>query len=172
MNEKMDVILRGRKFKKLIGHMFGDIRRKYNLSQIEIEILLYLNENPHTSASEIYRAMYINKGQVSQAMDKLCKKGYLESEQDKSDRRYVSYTVTDAGNVVIEESLSLRQIMKKQVFVGISEEEIEMMCKISAKLCDNIDGISIDQNTISSSFITLRSNVTIYLMTDRQLRNS
>lgn len=144
MDEKLNVILRGRKFKKLISQMFGEIRKKYDLRQIEIEILLYLNQNPNTNASEIYRALYVNKGHVSQAMDKLCKQGFLESEHDKNDRRYVSYIITSAGKEVIAESILLRECMKKQVFVGFSEEEFEMMRKISAKICDNIDRMQID----------------------------
>lgn len=140
----MDVILRGRKFKKLIEGTFATVRKKYDLRQIEIEILLFLKKYPNTSSSEIYRALDVNKGHVSQAMDNLCKKNFLESRQDESDRRYVSYQVTDSGKRVVEESLKLRDNMLKQVFAEFSKEEMEMMCKISKKLIDNIDRIQLD----------------------------
>lgn len=141
MSENIDMILRGRKMKKLIERKFVGIRKKYDLRQIEIEVLLYLNKYPNANSSDIYRQLLINKGHVSQSMDNLCKKGFVTSVQDVNDRRYVTFIITPLGNTVIEESIELRKSMMQQLFVGISAEEIEMMRTISAKLCDNIDRI-------------------------------
>ena len=141
MIENIDMILRGRKMKKLIERKFIGIRKKYDLRQVEIEVLLYLKKYPDANSSDIYRYLLINKGHVSQSMDNLCKKGFVTSVQDVNDRRYVTFIITPLGNTVIEESIELRKSMMQQLFVGISAEEIEMMRTISAKLWNNIDRI-------------------------------
>ena len=141
MNQKVDIILRGRKIKKILNLVYKHIREKYDLKQIEIEILFYLARTPDANSSDIYRNLYLNKGHVSSAMDSLCTKGYLVSEQDTSNRRYVCYKITNLGNAVVDECFEIRKAIKEKLYIGFSEEEKEYMKVIVAKLYDNIDAL-------------------------------
>lgn len=142
IEENIDIILRGRKMKKLIEREFIGARKKYGIRQVEIEILMFLKRFPEANASDISRQMLINKGHVSQAVDQLCKLGYLSAQQNKDDRRYVSFRITPLADTVIDECVAVRNEMAKELFAGITSEEIEVLCKISAKLCANIDSIT------------------------------
>lgn len=144
MNENMDVMLRGRKFRKLVEYTFSDIRTKYDLRQIEIEVLLYLFNHPGSNSSEVYRSLSINKGHVSQAIFNLCNKGFLTSEQDKNDRRYVTFSITDLGRSLIKESTEVREATMRRLFDGISEEDLEAFRRINAKISENIDNFQFD----------------------------
>ena len=141
MNEKIDIILRGRKIKKILNIVYKPIREKYDLKQIEIEILFYLARTPNANSSEIYRTLYLNKGHVSSAMDSLGTKGYLISEQDADNRRYVCYNITENGMNIVNECFEIRKSIKQKLFAGINEEEMEFMKILIAKLYDNIDAI-------------------------------
>lgn len=141
MSGEVDVILRGRKFKRMVEHIFEDIRKKYDLRQIEIELLFYLSEEPNASASDIYRNLNLNKGQVSQALDHLCRNGYLQSRIDPADRRYVSYEMLEKASVIIEEGIVIRDSMQSLLFAGLTEEELKVMEHLTEKISLNIDRI-------------------------------
>ena len=77
MADNLDIVLRGRKLKRISDIAFGELRRKYGLKQLEVEILIYLSRNPEASASTFIKEMGLNKGQVSVAMDNLSSGGFL-----------------------------------------------------------------------------------------------
>lgn len=141
MNENIEIILRGKKIKKLIDRRLLPIRKRYELRQVEIEILLYLKRWPKASASEMSRRLLINKGHVSKAMDNLSKKGFIHSEQNEWDRRYVTFTVTELGERIICESESIENQLAEMVLRDVTEEERETMKRISEKMSQNIDNI-------------------------------
>ena len=57
MSDNLDIILRGRKIKRISDIAFGELRRKYGLKQLEVEILIYLSRNPGASASTFIKQM-------------------------------------------------------------------------------------------------------------------
>lgn len=138
-----NVILRGRKFKKMLDHLYEDMREKYGLRQIEIDIMMYLGQYPGDNASDISRNMYINKGHVSQAMNNLCVDGYLNAHVDENDRRYVSYDITAKGKALIDETTLIKNTINKQLFQGITKEEKILFEKVTTVISDNLDHITI-----------------------------
>ena len=143
INEQVDAILKGRKFRKMLEHFYEKLRDKYSLKQIELEIIFYLSQRPHDSASDICRNLYLNKGHVSQSMNNLCVKEYLNSYTDSSDRRYVSYDITKKGKVVIEDIISINNSIYEQLLTGISESELKVIDKVVTILSDNMERLTI-----------------------------
>ena len=81
------MLLRGRQFKRLTEHRFSSLRKKYGLKQIELEIIAFMSKNSGVvTSTDIRSMMMLNKGQISQAMDTLCQRGYLRSGSDQDDR--------------------------------------------------------------------------------------
>ena len=144
MDDEMDTVLRGRKLKKYTDHTFRTIREEYDLKQIEIEILFCLYKNPKATSSDVYRELSLHKGHVSMAMDDLCQKGYLQSEHDRHDRRYVNYEITEKGKPVAEEIAAIRGESHSKIFEGVSEEEMDILKSIMAKVSGNLDKICED----------------------------
>lgn len=144
LNDQLNVILKGRKFKKMLEHIYVKIRTECGLRQIEVEIMFYLSQRPHDSSTDISRNLFLNKGHVSQAMNNLCVKGYVEASIDPKDRRYVTYTYTDKGNEMMKEAARIRQLINEQLLQGVTTEELEVFERVSTIISGNIDHISVD----------------------------
>ena len=143
INDEFNVILKGRKFKKMLDNVYESLRDKYDLRQIEIEIMMYLAQRPGDSASDIYRNLYMNKGHISQAMNNLCIKGYLSARVDSNDRRYVSYEITEKGRSMIDETTGIKSSINEQLLRGITEEELRVVERAAAIISDNLDRVEI-----------------------------
>lgn len=139
MNGQFEAALRGRKFKRFVEHTFDVIREKYGLRQIEIDLLLYLWNEPGATASEISRVLELNKGQVSQSFDRLVKEGYLEIGTDPSDRRYNTYSMTEKSKTMIGHAESIRKCASEKIFNGISKEELACAERVYSKVLENIE---------------------------------
>lgn len=139
---ELDVLLRGRKFKRLVDDLYRDFRDRYGLKQAEVDVLMFLCEFPDRTPTEIARELCMNKGHVSIATDGLCKKEYLLSERDAKDRRIVHFTVTDKGRAVNREILQIKDQVNERIFGDLSKKELNALCAITAKLIAKIDALS------------------------------
>lgn len=139
MEENVEALLRGGWFMRLIEQQAADIRRKYDLKKVEVEVLYYLYLNPTDNAArDIQKYLKINKGYLSQVLDSLCKKGYLTASPDLVDRRYVHYLLSDRTRSVAEEICVERDEVNRRIFEGITEEEREIFRKTAEKIEKNI----------------------------------
>lgn len=139
MEENVEALLRGGWFMRLIEQQAADIRRKYDLKKVDIEVLYYLSLNPTDNAArDIQKYLKINKGYLSQVLDGLCKKGYLTASPDPVDRRYVHYLLSDRTRSITEEICAERNEVNRRIFEGITEEEREIFRKTAEKIEQNI----------------------------------
>lgn len=135
----LDFLIYGKKFKRILDKEYMNIKEKYDLKQIDLDILLYYQLNPDSSASNICQDLGFNKGQISKALEQLVLYGYLKSTQDPKDRRYITYSVTDKSECVIKDITDRRHETEKTVFKGITESEINTMQSILLKFFKNIE---------------------------------
>ena len=138
-------MLRGRKFKTFINSQFADLRKEYDLKQIEVEALIFYEKNPDAAACEAYRSMDLNKGYLSTALYDLCQAGYMISGQSSESRRVVHYEITEKGYRVLTQIKQIRYRLFRYLFDGISEEEMEILKKAAEKISWNIDRIGISE---------------------------
>lgn len=142
MEKQIDNILRGGQFKMLLEKQLSDIREKYGLKRIELEILYYLSQcKGKNTSTDIHKYLKMNKGHISQAVDCLCKKNYLSAALDQEDRRYVHYTITDQADVIIQDITEKWARLHQRIFDGISREDLEKFRKISEKMKENMEKI-------------------------------
>jgi DNA-binding MarR family transcriptional regulator len=122
-----------------LDKQFDEIKKKYNLKKVEIEVLFFLskcgNENTPT---DITKRLNLNRGHVSQAIDVLLKKKLIAAVADEKDRRCMHYTITTNAVSIIDEIANVKNEMDRQVLQGITEEELVMYKKISDKMLKNI----------------------------------
>jgi DNA-binding MarR family transcriptional regulator len=139
MDEQLEIALKGHDFKRLLDKQFDEIKKKYNLKKVEIEVLFFLskcgNENTPT---DITKRLNLNRGHVSQAIDVLLKKKLIAAVADEKDRRCMHYTITTNAVSIIDEIANVKNEMDRQVLQGITEEELVMYKKISDKMLKNI----------------------------------
>lgn len=140
MEQKVELMLRGRKFMSLIDKNLSAVREKYDLKNTELQVILYLANNGEcNTASDINCFLKLNKGYLSQTVDSLCKKGYLTVATDESDRRYQHYLLTDSAENIFIEAENVRKSIEEGVFSGIDKSELELLKSIAERISSNID---------------------------------
>jgi DNA-binding MarR family transcriptional regulator len=139
MDEQLEVVLKGNDFKHLVDKQFNEIKKKYDLKKVEIEVLFFLskcgNENTPT---DITRRLNLNRGHVSQAIDLLLKRQLVAAVADAQDRRCMHYTITTNAVSIIDEIANVKKQTEEQILQGITEEELELYKKVSDKMLKNI----------------------------------
>ena len=145
MSDNLDIVLRGRKLKRISDIAFGELRRKYGLKQLEVEILIYLSRNPEASASTFIKEMGLNKGQVSVAMDNLSSGGFITLKRDNKDHRYSHASITEKTLPVLEEAEKIKVLYEKMIFSGISPEDAFSFWNVSKKMMANLEKIDLGQ---------------------------
>ena len=88
--------------------------------------------------TDVYKALGINRGHVSQAMDSLCNRQLITAVPDEKDRRSVHYVVCDKALEITDEIATIRADMERQIFEGISPEEMDAYKKTTEKIYENI----------------------------------
>lgn len=148
IEEQVEIILRGGQFKLLLEQQFLHIREKYGLKRIELEVLYFLSRSgDNNTSTDICRHLKMNKGHVSQAVDSLCRQGYLETAVDREDRRYIHFTVTPKANELVRDIAARWRSMNRRIFEGISEEELKTFKEVSAKIGRNMSRLA-EQDTV------------------------
>ncbi len=142
VEEYVEALLFGRKLKRAMNSCYGDIRHKYALKQIEIEVLLYYSKYPKAAASDVCRNLDLNKGYVSAALFELCQRGYMASNQNMENRRFVCYSITEIGQQVIDEAKKIQEDVLDRLFSDLTEDELEFLKYTAEKINRNIDNMA------------------------------
>lgn len=140
MEEQIEILLRGSEFKKLRECELSEIREEYNLKRIEIEILYFLSKSHNNDTSaDMCKRLNANKGHISQAVDNLCKQNYVIAIPDTNDRRYIHYQVTEKAQEIVERITLKWKDLNKELFAGITSEEMEELKIIAEKIGKNME---------------------------------
>lgn len=139
MNISIDLLSTAQHLKKLYEKSFYIIQEKEGLTQIEIDILLFLANNPrYDTAREIVEFRGLSKSHVSAAVEKLIHKGFLSRSPDRVDRRCIHLKVEDNALGVVEELKQVQRNFFALLYKGITEEERALWNRILEKLEENV----------------------------------
>lgn len=139
-SEATDMRLLMRGITKLYEQYLERIRGKYGLSQIEITIIGFLYNNPgKDTAAEIVELRMLPKGNVSQGVELLVKKGFLRRNADRTDRRKVHLSLEETAIPLCNEIEKVNQSFKEQLLQGLTQQEKEAYEKINRQLMKNIE---------------------------------
>ena len=139
MNNTTDVLMATSMFGKLYTKKILEVASKYNMNKVEVDILLFLNNNPqYDTAKDIVEVRGIAKSYVSKSIDKLVEKKLLSLNVDKKDRRIIHLKVESSANTVIKEALEAQKNYVDTVYNGISKEEKDILKPIIYKMIKNI----------------------------------
>ena len=139
MTEDFYYLLNGQHIKKLCEIQFEELRKKYELRQVELEILYYIgNSSALQIAREIVNNWNYSKSHVSKCIDHLCSRGYLKTITDSNDHRRVILQVTKEGREVIAQVSREKGKIAEILYDGVTPEEQEVLKKVFHKIQDNI----------------------------------
>ncbi len=110
----------------------------YSFSPGETDVLMFLTNNPYyDTAKDISEFKGISKSLVCRSVDSLVKKGYLNVETDTKDRRCIHLKLNSKAIPAAEVLQKQRADYIKQLFSGISEEEIQLFESVLSRMLAN-----------------------------------
>ena len=125
--------------KKYMKELYNQISKKYGLTMIEIEILLFLEKNQsYDTAKDIVELKFYAKSHVSKAIDSLIHKGYVLGNLDEQDRRCIHLKIADAAEQIVREANEMRNNLINILYKDITWEEKRIMESVAKKVANNI----------------------------------
>lgn len=139
MREK-EILRNFRALPLLYEKAFCSTMETYNMTQFEVDVLGFIHFYPdYDTAKQICELRKLPKANVSVAVDRLTKKGFLYGERDSKDRRIIHLKVAPAANDAI---ISLEKEYQKfldVLFWDFSEEEKSTWQLLEKKMSVNIE---------------------------------
>lgn len=107
---------------------------KFALSITEWRIMAVLGEYPGASADEISVKTQIEKSLISRAISKLLKRGLIERQISKEDKRRSQIQLSNTGYAVYEEIVPLSYEYEDTLLACLESEEQETLSKLIDRL--------------------------------------
>lgn len=140
MDTQIESFLSGGVFKKLLEEKSIELRQRYDIKKAELEILYFLsNSGKKDTSTDIHHQLLMNRGHISQAVDRLCQRKYIIAVPDEHDHRYVHYKISDSAAAIIADITQSRNEISKKILSGISEEELKIFQEVSGKIRKNME---------------------------------
>ena len=141
MNTLVELLANLQQMSKRYSQACTDVRARYALSQLEVEILGYLKNNPELdTASDIVKYRMIPKANVSQGVEQLIQRGYLSRRQDGLDRRKIHLLLRQEADEAVEAILAVQQRFWARMLDGVSQEEWRQYQDVSRRIFENLNG--------------------------------
>lgn len=127
--------------KALYAKCVGKVCEKYQISRMELDILLFLANNPrYDTATDIVEVRYLSKSQVSSAIKLLEERRWLRKTYADDNRKTAHLKICEgAGNVIVD-GKAAQEMFLAVMMRGFSQEEIGRMKGYTDRIWDNIDG--------------------------------
>ena len=113
---------------------------KYDLTQMEYDILMFLYHNPqHNTAAEIVKIRKSTKSHVSTSLKDLENKGLIRKIQSEDNKKHIEIILLDKAELIIEAGHNAQKQFAQDVLSGLTKEERHMCIKVFDKICNNAE---------------------------------
>ena len=132
-----------RQFRTHYDRQFLPFLERWNLSMREVHVLLFLVNHPELDTARdvvVYRGL--SKSQVSQAVDILCRRGFLARKADTADRRVVHLAITDQGAPLAREAQHQQALCGQRLLAGLAPQERQEFLRLLEKVFENTDALT------------------------------
>ena len=118
----------------------GKVCDKYELTQMEYDILMFLYNNPlNNTAAEIVKIRKSTKSHVSTSLKNLENKKLIERKQSEENKKHVEIFLLDKAELIVEEGINAQKQFAQNVLSGLTEEEKDMCLRVFNKICNNAE---------------------------------
>lgn len=113
---------------------------KYDMTQFEVDVLGFIHFYPdYDTAKQICEFRKLPKANVSVAVDRLTRKGYLYGERDSKDRRVIHLRITAEAQEALASIEDEYQEFTDALFSGFTEAEKEVWQCLEKRMSVNIE---------------------------------
>ena len=131
---------RSQGLRKLYCGLFTPMLERHGLTQLEVDILLFLANNPaYDTARDIVEKRHLAKSHVSVGVDALAARGMLDRRKRGGNRKTIHLCLTAAP--VVEEGRAVQQQYAGMLLQGFSGEERRELFRLLDKVSENVDRV-------------------------------
>ena len=112
--------------------------RDFEVKAEQMPILFVLSITGEKSQQEIADLLQKDKAGVFRSLKSLQKMGYISFHEDENDNRKKIVRLTESGKHLCNKANEIGEELNKQILEGISEEEINQLKSVLAKINVNI----------------------------------
>ncbi len=139
MDWMLEGLLQGTQLQKLYNQKIEALRREYSLRKVDIDILYFLYKSgEHNTSKDIGDLNLFSKGYISQSVSRLEEQQIIYAIKDEEDRRCMHIMLTDRAEGILEEITALRKQMYDIILKGVTQEERDVLFRVSRKVNQNI----------------------------------
>ncbi len=125
--------------KGLYQELLNPLCRKYELTDTQLVILLYLEDsNPADSAAMIMRFQRLKKSVVSNSIAELKRRGFVSSSFHEGNRKTKHLQTTEEARPIIEEAKKIQEDFVDILTRDLDEKEVEELNRLIAKVNHNM----------------------------------
>ncbi len=122
---------------------------KYGLTQQEASVLLRCVETRRITPGKLAAALGRDKGKITRFVDRLEVGGLVTRDNDRRDRRYSVLKPTAKGKKVARDLFCVFDAIRKELFVGIAENDVRRLSQMLSHLHKNAIQIGATQRHVA-----------------------
>lgn len=136
--EFSQLVQAARQFERMLVQRLNPLLERRGLTMGEARVLLFLANNPGCdTARDMAAVRGLGKSQVSQAVELLVGKGFLERCPSQRDRRIVHLAITQSGWPAAREIQAVQARCGRALLAGLTAAETETLRVILEKIVAN-----------------------------------
>ncbi len=113
---------------------------RYQLTQMEYDILMFLHNNPtYTTATDIVSIRRLTKSHVSSTLKMLEDKGYIRRYYELNNSKTVHIEVLELAKGILQEGYNVQKDFLDTLFFGFSEDERNQYRILLNRIYENVE---------------------------------
>ena len=138
MQSKIGILVAIRRMVKLHDALLKEACREEGLTGVEAAIVGFLHNNPQLdTAADIVELRLLPKGNVSQGVDSLLRRGLLRRSRDQEDRRRLHLALTEEAAPVVAKIQMAEEQFLRLAFQDFTEEERRNWMEYNGRIAAN-----------------------------------
>jgi len=130
MENKSEILSLIYEMKKKCAAIDNQLMEQLHLSQSELLFFSSLDQCTGINSPELAKNMGLSPSRISRVIENLVVDGYLDRNQDKTDRRAITLCLTESGKKIRAEIDRNRQECEARLLTVLPESDIEKFREI------------------------------------------
>lgn len=127
-------------FNKAYSAKITECAKKFGLTKVELDILLFLSNNPdYNTAKDISTYRSITKSHVSKSIENLLEINYIKTKPSENDKRRIEIFLLPNSHKAVKAGRQLQDSFMEKILKNITDEEKIFLKNIFERIIKNLN---------------------------------